>query len=245
MALKNRRKDDTELYETVYEDIGVGWVAQNLQMLQNILQCIRSGDITRIQALIHVIPPEFDARLGSTPVRHTKNLVISLIQIMAVTAMDTGVSAPLCIRYAERMTRQAEETESMQELMKIADQAKLQYCEMCSELTEPDISDYRIRRAVQYINAHMTEKIGRKELAEAAGMSEEYFSRRFRQVTGRTAAAYIQHVRIQQAKRMLVSTDESLVEISSYLSFSSQNYFQRVFRKHENCTPMQYRQRNR
>lgn len=239
------RNHETELYEKVYEDVSLSWVSENLQLLHEILNSIRSGDLEQIQSLIRIIPPDFEARFGKTPLRHVKNLVISLIQIMAITAMDAGVSASLCIRHAEKMSVRTEEAESIEQLMRIADQAKVEFCRLSHDMNAAEINDYRIRKAVQYIHEHLSEKITRRKLAETAGISCEYFSRKFHEETGKTISEYIQYSRIQQAKRMLVNTDESLSSISSYLSFSSQNHFQKVFRQIEKKTPLQYRRENR
>ena len=237
--------NEKELYEQVYADASLAWIAENLQILHEILSCIREGDTEHIHSLIRIIPPEFEARFGDTPLRHMKNLVISLIQMMAITAMDAGVCASLCIRHAERMIRAAEETDRTEELMRIADQAKIRFCELSAEIKEEHYSDIRIQKAAAYIREHVAENITRKQLSEIAGMSEEYFSRRFHEETGKTISAYIQSAKIQRAKRMLKETDESLSAISSYLSFSSQNYFQNVFRKQEHMTPGQYRKQKR
>lgn len=52
---------------------------------------------------------------------------------------------------------------------------------------------------------------------------------------------YITLRRMKEAASLLRYTDKSLGEISSYLCFSSQSYFQNVFKKHYGITPLQYR----
>jgi AraC-like DNA-binding protein len=53
---------------------------------------------------------------------------------------------------------------------------------------------------------------------------------------------YINRQKIEEAKNLLAFSDRSLSEISSYLCFSSQSYFQNLFKKYEGITPLQYRQ---
>lgn len=50
--------------------------------------------------------------------------------------------------------------------------------------------------------------------------------------------------KLEEAKSLLTYSDKSLGEISSYLSFSSQSYFQNVFKKKYGITPLQYRNRS-
>ena len=50
---------------------------------------------------------------------------------------------------------------------------------------------------------------------------------------------------IEEAKRLLIYTDKSLIDISNFLWFSSQSHFQRVFKKTVGITPLSYRNRNK
>ena len=54
---------------------------------------------------------------------------------------------------------------------------------------------------------------------------------------------FIMRCKLEEAKSLLTYTDKSLSEISSYLCFSSQAYFQNVFKKKFGVTPNEYRQR--
>ena len=52
---------------------------------------------------------------------------------------------------------------------------------------------------------------------------------------------FIMQCRLEQAQKLLAHSDMSLSEISAYLCFSSQSYFQNVFKKKFGMTPRQYR----
>ena len=82
-----------------------------------------------------------------------------------------------------------------------------------------------------------------QQLATQAGLSREYFCTLFHQQTGKTVFAYLRWARIQLAKEMLATTENSLAAIASLLGFSSQSHFQRAFREVEGCTPFLYRRR--
>ena len=64
---------------------------------------------------------------------------------------------------------------------------------------------------------------------------------KFKKETGYEVGAFITKCKIDEAKSLLRFTDRSISEISSYLAFSSQPYFQTVFRKVTGMTPLQYR----
>lgn len=56
-----------------------------------------------------------------------------------------------------------------------------------------------------------------------------------------TLSQYIQEQKIEKAKSLLKTTDRSILEIATYLGFSSQGYFQNVFKKLTGMTPKEYR----
>ena len=57
--------------------------------------------------------------------------------------------------------------------------------------------------------------------------------------------SFIHTEKMKLAKKMLLFTDYSLGEISAYLSFSSQSYFQSIFKKMERMTPKEFKNREK
>lgn len=88
-------------------------------------------------------------------------------------------------------------------------------------------------------------KLSLQEAAKIACMSYCNFSRRFKQLTGYNYVDYCNIMRIQHAEGLLISTELSVTEISQRLNFGCINYFNRVFRKFNGNTPMQYRKKHR
>ena len=79
--------------------------------------------------------------------------------------------------------------------------------------------------------------------AEEAGISENYLSRLVKQSTGRSVGAWIDIVRIQRAKRLLSSTDLSIIDIAASVGVEDQSYFSRLFKKETGITPSAFRKR--
>jgi AraC-like DNA-binding protein len=65
--------------------------------------------------------------------------------------------------------------------------------------------------------------------------------RRFREELGIHIGTFITRCKLEEAKILLTYSDKSLADISNYFCFSSQSYFQNVFKKQYGITPMQYR----
>jgi transcriptional regulator GlxA family with amidase domain len=74
-------------------------------------------------------------------------------------------------------------------------------------------------------------------------LPERTFSRRFRKATGYGPVAYVQALRIEEAKQMLETTDEATDVIALAVGYADPPFFRRLFKRHVGVTPARYRQR--
>ncbi len=102
-------------------------------------------------------------------------------------------------------------------------------------------TDKEILGAAQYIREHYSQPITLDTLADKAGLSASYFSRRFRQVTGMRMKEYLTFVRLTNAEKELLSTSHTITEIALNCGFSNSNYFKDAFKKTYGMSPKTYR----
>ena len=98
-----------------------------------------------------------------------------------------------------------------------------------------------VKKAVAYINEHLTENLSVKLLAAMSGKSERRFNDIFRNVTQYTPLEFINKRRIEQAKLYLESGMYSVSETAYALGFGDESYFIRLFRKKTGIPPGKYR----
>ncbi len=98
-----------------------------------------------------------------------------------------------------------------------------------------------LSRVIVYMQSNMSKPITVEELAESIYVSKSYLSRYFKQKTGMSLIEYLRLIRINAAKRLLVSTDNSIEEISSVIGYNSSKYFCRAFKTCTNMSPSEYR----
>lgn len=91
------------------------------------------------------------------------------------------------------------------------------------------------------MNDYASGDVSLNTLAKHVSVSPSYLSTLFRRVTGRTISTYITDVRIDRAKELLRTTSMRTSEISCAVGYSDPNYFNAVFKRHENKSPTQYR----
>lgn len=99
----------------------------------------------------------------------------------------------------------------------------------------------RVIDAVEYLKRHFTEDISVGKLAELCFLSETHFRRLFFASTGMSAIKYKNRLLTDAAKKMLSSTDRSVVEIADALGYSSVYAFSQAFKKETGVSPSAYR----
>ena len=103
--------------------------------------------------------------------------------------------------------------------------------------------DERVRVVKDYITANYTHDVSLKDMAGLVCMSEDSFSRFFKNKTGRTPNRYLIDYRLGIAARLLLDTQLSVAEIGYSCGFNTLSHFNRLFRESKGCTPSEFRER--
>jgi LacI family transcriptional regulator len=105
------------------------------------------------------------------------------------------------------------------------------------------VGDNDVAAALRFIREHACERIGVDDVGRAAGSTNATLRRRFKAVLGRTVHDEIHRVRVERAKRLLVSTDWTFRQIAKQSGFCSAQHMSTRIRQATGHTPRQYRQR--
>jgi AraC-like DNA-binding protein len=98
-----------------------------------------------------------------------------------------------------------------------------------------------IRKAVVYLNDHLSEDVSIERLAAIANYSPAQFRRLFTKLMGQSPSAYIANIRINNAKVLLKTTDKRISDIAVEVGFFDHSHFIRTFKKLVGSTPAEYR----
>lgn len=123
------------------------------------------------------------------------------------------------------------------------DEIRKKVLERVGEDREELESIQAIHQAMNYIREHMDREITLEELLRLTGMSKSYFSRNFKDVTGKTFVTYLNDMRIETAKKYLTETKQPIYWIASQVGYVDEHYFRRVFRERTGVTPKQFREK--
>ncbi len=99
----------------------------------------------------------------------------------------------------------------------------------------------RIEKAFNFMNEHYKKEISLADIAKVVGMTEVACSRFIKKRTGRTFTENLNEIRLGHASRYLIDTTMSVSEISYVCGFNNISYFNRIFKKKNNCTPKEFR----
>ncbi|WP_276851488.1 helix-turn-helix transcriptional regulator [Enterobacter oligotrophicus] len=116
----------------------------------------------------------------------------------------------------------------------------------CRDLLGSDIHTASRSRALfeairSYIDAHYASPLTRESVAQAFYISPNYLSHLF-QKTGNTGFnEYLTQTRLEHARQLLKSYDLKIKDIAANCGFADSNYFCRLFRKHTERSPSEYR----
>ncbi|MBR2180729.1 MAG: helix-turn-helix transcriptional regulator [Oscillospiraceae bacterium] len=110
-----------------------------------------------------------------------------------------------------------------------------------TETVPESIPEKEIQLAARYIYENFDKKLTLSSVASFVHMSESYFSKKFKAVTGLNFSEYLISTRIKAADEMLLGTDKSISEIAETCGFSDPNYFGDVFKKHKGVSPRKYK----
>lgn len=105
------------------------------------------------------------------------------------------------------------------------------------------VADAVVARCQTWIAQHYDEPAPVAAMVRLSGLPERSFKRRFQQATAMSPLEYVHTIRLEEAKQMLESTEQSIEAIANEVGYEDAGFFSRLFRRKVNLTPAQYRRR--
>jgi AraC-like DNA-binding protein len=109
----------------------------------------------------------------------------------------------------------------------------------------PALSKWRLRRAIDYIEAHLGEAISLADVAAAAGLSRMHFAAQFKAATGCRPHEYLLRRRVARAQQMMTGSGAALVDVALQVGFQNQAHFTTVFKRLAGQPPDAWRRSRR
>lgn len=98
-----------------------------------------------------------------------------------------------------------------------------------------------IQGITRFLQEHLVEEVSLSVLAEEFHLNPQYISQLFKSEIGVNFLAYLTNIRMEHAKKLLLTTSLSIAEVSEQSGYGDYRVFTKVFKKTEGVTPSQYR----
>ena len=154
-------------------------------------------------------------------------------------AMEGGSRTDSIYSLNEAFLRRLQAEQDLDELCMTVQEALESY--RSAMFFETDKGNPYIRKALRYMSDHYSQHLELSQVAEEAGLSPSYFSTLFRQVVGVSFREHLNRIRVEESKRLLLSTEYSLADIAVAMGFPDQSYYCKVFKKLVGLTPGKFR----
>ena len=213
------------------------WIAE-----QALLQMVRNGDLdykaalNTSQMLSNGVPLQ-----SKDPLRQGKTTINVFCSIVCRAAIEGGLSPEEAYALGDAYIQNVENAATMDDLMAIPIAMYDDFIHRVHKMrTNPKLS-IPVQKCVDYIEMHLHERIRAADLAPIAGYGEYYLTQKFREETGYSFNDYVKFAKIERAKLLLQSTDQSIQEIANSLGFSTRSHFSQSFKQVTGRSPAEFK----
>ncbi|MFE5318847.1 AraC family transcriptional regulator [Paenibacillus sp. NPDC056579] len=117
----------------------------------------------------------------------------------------------------------------------------IQFKELAQVQPPPAAYNPHIKELIRYIDDHYMNPITLEQLQQEFQLSKYYISHLFKETTHFTVFEYILNRRIVEAKKLLEHTELPIIQVAMSCGFNNLQHFYRIFQRHVQLTPLQYR----
>ena len=210
-------------------------------MEREFLQAISASDRARANVLLNdLLGHIFFLSGGNFALIHAR--VMELLVLSSRAAIDAGADETQILSLS---------TKSIDQMSAIYDVDRL--CYWLTEvlrhffdcLFDRESADEKnpMPRVLAYLRRNSANRVTLEDAAAQAHLSPAYFSRLFRQRTGRTFSDYVTRLRVEHAKRLLCSPELDMAEIAAQTGFYDQSHLTHAFKSVTGGTPGSFRRR--
>ncbi|MBD2847095.1 helix-turn-helix domain-containing protein [Paenibacillus sp. IB182496] len=204
------------------------------QLIDRLKQGDRAGVPPILDGLVRVIR---DKKLSETNIRHLF-YQFSGEMIKSVTA--TGESIDVVLGGPTHGIEDISSVHTLQEmqayLTRLAERIMTYYADKAARIHEETME-----RVIRFMEEHYNRNISLDAIAEHVQLSVSYVGRLFKDKTGRTLNEYLMDLKINAAKRLLISTDLVVEEICREVGYNTVSYFTKLFKSKTGYTPGGFR----
>lgn len=207
--------------------------------------CVENGDLEGLSDLLFNLSsmPLFEGSQSST-LHEMKITAFGSVFAAETLALKCGVPNADTEKTKQFYLSKMDNVTNIQDFHTIIINSLFEFTKLVKKQKDFKTKNPTINNTLSYIQNNINSKLTSENIAYALHINPHYLFTKFKEETGKTLTQFITEEKIKKACYYLTYTDKSLADISIHLSFSSQSYFQTVFKKVKGQTPSEYRKMN-
>ncbi len=169
-----------------------------------------------------------------------KARVMELVVLISRASIDAGADVQEIFGFNNEYIQKIEQFTSIEELSVWLTGIMHRFIDYTFDFSRIKHID-AVYKTMEYVRANYDKKLSLDEIARNAFLSKAYLSSIFKEEIGESLTNYINRVRIEKSKVLLLDKEVSLIDIANLCGFEDQSYFTRVFKKMVGISPKKYR----
>lgn len=170
-----------------------------------------------------------------------KPRITELIVVISRAAVDAGADINEIFLINENFTANIEEFTNLEDLSAWVSNMLQRFISFTFEFDKVKHAD-AVYKVIEYIKSNYRKHMSLEDIAASTYLSKTYLSSLFKKETGYSISEYINIVRIDRSKSLLMEENMSIIEIANLCGFEDQSYFTKVFKNIVGITPKKYRE---
>jgi two-component system response regulator YesN len=169
-----------------------------------------------------------------------KARVMELVVLISRASIDAGADVQEIFGFNNEYIQKIEQFSSIEELSVWLTGIMHRFIDYTFDFSRIKHID-AVYKTMEYVRANYDKKLSLDEIARNAFLSKAYLSSIFKEEIGESLTNYVNRVRIEKSKVLLLDKEVSLIDIANLCGFEDQSYFTRVFKKMVGISPKKYR----
>ncbi|MCL2461206.1 MAG: PocR ligand-binding domain-containing protein [Defluviitaleaceae bacterium] len=211
-----------------------------LQKEDELLDAMSTGDVKAAKALLNELLGHIFFYSGFR-FDVIRSRILELIVLLSRAAVKGGADAELIFGLNYEYIRDLDNFKTTEDLAYWLSIVMNRFTDYVFNFVGVKHADV-IYKAVDYMKLHYMEKLTLEEVAGYVYLSAPYFSKVFKDETKTNFNHYLNKIRIEHSKKLLLNQNIPLADVSNLVGYEDQSYYSKVFKKITGLSPLKYRQ---
>ncbi|MBN2853053.1 MAG: helix-turn-helix domain-containing protein [Clostridia bacterium] len=236
---------DQQQAETVYTIKEEQNFHNTYQLERKLMKIIEDGQPEEMQKYIENPTLIKSGMLSDNNLRSIKNIFIVAVTLATRAAIKGGLDIEAAYNLSDTYIRQMERLAAIDAIYQLQLAMMVDFSRRVSSQKIPEGISSDIYECIQYISRNTNRSLSVSDIAAHVNKNRSYLSTKFKAETRINISEFIMNRKLEEARNLLSFTDKSISDISYYFCFSSQSYFQNMFKKKYGITPNDYRNQSK